>query len=71
MMKIRPFRVLPHRYSGLAMTIYLIVVGLTGRLSAMNSALCSTTSVLKYLIDGPLNDGQCYYRQGFKLSSSS
>lgn len=69
-MKIRPFRVLPHRYSGLAMTVFLIVVGLTGRLSAMNSALCSTTSVLKYLIEGPLNDGQCDCRQGFKFSPS-
>ena len=33
-MKIRPFWVLVHRYTGLAMTIFLVIVGLTGSLLA-------------------------------------
>ena len=33
-MKIRPFWVLVHRYAGLAMTVFLIIVGLTGSLLA-------------------------------------
>lgn len=33
-MKIRPFWVLAHRYAGLAMTVFLIIVGLTGSLLA-------------------------------------
>ena len=33
-MKIRPFCVLLHRYAGLVMTFFLIIVGLTGSLLA-------------------------------------
>lgn len=36
-MKIRPFWVLVHRYAGLAMTVFLIIVGLTGSLLAFYS----------------------------------
>ncbi|WP_426991989.1 PepSY-associated TM helix domain-containing protein [Methylomonas sp. CM2] len=38
-MKIRPFWVLVHRYAGLAMTAFLIVVGLTGSLLAFYEEL--------------------------------
>ncbi|AMK77220.1 MULTISPECIES: PepSY-associated TM helix domain-containing protein [Methylomonas] len=38
-MKIRPFWVLVHRYAGLAMTVFLIIVGLTGSLLAFYSEL--------------------------------
>ncbi len=38
-MKIRPFWVTVHRYTGLAMTFFLIVVGLTGSLLAFNTEL--------------------------------
>ena len=38
-MKIRPFWVLVHRYAGLAMTSFLIIVGLTGSLLAFYSEL--------------------------------
>lgn len=40
-MKIRPFWVLVHRYTGLAMTIFLVVVGLTGSLLAFYKELDS------------------------------
>jgi len=39
MVKIRPFWVLLHRYTGLAMTIFLIVIGLTGSLLAFLTEL--------------------------------
>jgi uncharacterized iron-regulated membrane protein len=38
-MKIRPFWVLAHRYAGLAMTVFLIIVGLTGSLLAFYAEL--------------------------------
>jgi uncharacterized iron-regulated membrane protein len=38
-MKIRPFWVLVHRYAGLAMTVFLIIVGLTGSLLAFYAEL--------------------------------
>ncbi|MCQ8116273.1 PepSY-associated TM helix domain-containing protein [Methylomonas rosea] len=38
-MKIRPFWVVVHRYAGLAMTVFLIIVGLTGSLLAFYSEL--------------------------------
>jgi len=38
-MKIRPFWVLVHRYTGLAMTIFLVIVGLTGSLLAFYKEL--------------------------------
>lgn len=38
-MKIRPFWVLVHRYAGLAMTVFLILVGVTGSLLAFYSEL--------------------------------
>ncbi len=38
-MKIRPFWVLLHRYAGLAMTAFLIIVGLTGSLLAFYNEL--------------------------------
>ena len=38
-MKIRPFWVVLHRYTGLAMTVFLIIVGLTGSLLAFYSEL--------------------------------
>lgn len=38
-MKIRPFWVLVHRYAGLAMTVFLVVVGLTGSLLAFYKEL--------------------------------
>lgn len=38
-MKIRPFWVLAHRYVGLAMTVFLIIVGLTGSLLAFYAEL--------------------------------
>lgn len=38
-MKIRPFWVLVHRYTGLAITIFLVVVGLTGSLLAFYKEL--------------------------------
>lgn len=46
-MKMRFFWVLLHRYTGLAMTIFLIVVGLTGSLLAFLSEL-----------DGAIRNGQ-------------
>ena len=41
MVKIRPFWVLLHRYTGLAMTVFLIVIGLTGSLLAFLTELDS------------------------------
>jgi len=38
-MKIRPFWVLIHRYAGLSMTVFLIIVGLTGSLLAFYAEL--------------------------------
>lgn len=38
-MKIRPFWVLAHRYAGLAMTVFLVIVGLTGSLLAFYAEL--------------------------------
>ncbi|PKD39826.1 peptidase [Methylomonas sp. Kb3] len=38
-MKIRPFWVLVHRYTGLSMTIFLVIVGLTGSLLAFYKEL--------------------------------
>jgi len=38
-MKIRPFWVLAHRYVGLAMTVFLVIVGLTGSLLAFYAEL--------------------------------
>ena len=38
-MKTRPFWVVTHRYAGLAMTVFLIIVGLTGSLLAFYAEL--------------------------------
>lgn len=38
-MKIRPFWVFVHRYAGLAMSVFLIIVGLTGSLLAFYAEL--------------------------------
>lgn len=48
-MKIRPFWVLVHRYAGLAMTAFLIVVGLTGSLLAFYEELDGMVSPQFYV----------------------
>lgn len=48
-MKIRPFWVLVHRYAGLAMTVFLVVVGLTGSLLAFYAELERAVSPQLYV----------------------
>lgn len=48
-MKIRPFGVLVHRYSGLAMTVFLVIVGLTGSFLAFYKELDSTINPQLYV----------------------
>lgn len=38
-MRLRSFWVLAHRYAGLAMTVFLVIVGLTGSLLAFYAEL--------------------------------
>lgn len=48
-MKVRPLWVLVHRYAGLAMTVFLAVVGLTGSLLAFYAELERVVSPQLYV----------------------
>ncbi|WP_404360487.1 PepSY domain-containing protein [Methylotuvimicrobium sp. KM1] len=48
-MKIRPFGVLVHLYSGLAMTVFLVIVGVTGSFLAFYKELDSAINPQLYV----------------------